>query len=336
VTVTPVSVPVLQQSLSQDETLVEYYAAGGVLSAFVLSRDRIDAVRLEWNDLPVTVQEFRRALEDPGSERCLELAKQLFVQLVRPLEPFLQTPHLVIVPHGLLHYLPFGALHDDTQYLVDRYSLRYLPSASVTGYLKPPAALAAARVMVIANPTREERTPLVHAEHEAGMVAKVFPDATVLLRHDATETAFKDQGRRFNCLHLATHGVFNAASPLASGLLLAKDADNDGLLTVEELYSLTLDADLVTLSACETGLSKISNGDDLVGLARGFLYAGARSIIASLWSVDDEATAHLMSAFYANLASMNRRDALRAAQRATRQRYPHPFYWAAFQLTGGA
>ena len=122
--------------------------------------------------------------------------------------------------------------------------------------------------------------------------------------------------RGFKYLHIASHGTFNADSPLTSALLLAKDSTNDGTLTVGELYSMRLNADLVTLSACETGLGKIANGDDVVGLTRGFLYAGSRSIVASLWKVDDEATAYLMTRFYSALKSTSKREAL--ATRADR------------------
>jgi CHAT domain-containing protein len=97
-----------------------------------------------------------------------------------------------------------------------------------------------------------------------------------------------------------------------------------------------IDADLVTLSACETGLGKITNGDDIVGLTRGFLYAGSNSIVASLWKVDDLATSHLMTEFYSTLKKTNKREALRRAQLDTKKKYPHPYYWASFQLTGNA
>lgn len=334
VTVTTVSLPDLQARLSSDETLVEYYAAGEALYAFVLTREGISAVQLPITHLRERVQEFRNAVEDLRSERYQAIAQDLYQQLMKPVEGLVSTPHLILVPHGVLHYLPFGALYDGTRYLFERYHLRYLPSATLMAYLEPSAARPAARAMVIANPELGDRKPLGYAEQEARAVAKAFPESTVLLRHEATETVFKRAGGQFPYLHLATHGVFASEDPLRSGLLLAKDADNDGLLSVEELYSLRLDADLVTLSACETGLGRISNGDELVGLARGFLYAGSRAIVASLWSVDDEATSYLMSEFYAHLAKANTRDALREAQMQTRKRYPHPFYWAAFQLTG--
>lgn len=130
------------------------------------------------------------------------------------------------------------------------------------------------------------------------------------------------------------HGTFDAEKPLSSGLLLVGDSENDGRLTVGELYDLNLTADLVTLSACETALGRIANGDDVVGFTRGFLYAGADSIVSSLWQVDDAATSVLMQSFYEGLKNSDKRSSLRQAQLTTRKEYQHPYYWAAFQLTG--
>jgi CHAT domain-containing protein len=118
-------------------------------------------------------------------------------------------------------------------------------------------------------------------------------------------------------------------------LLLAKSGTEDGSLTVGDLYNMRLDADLVTLSACETGLGKVQTGDDVLGLTRGFLFAGSSNIVASQWKVDDQATGVLMQHFYANLSQGKpKREALREAQRETRKTFAHPFYWAAFYLTG--
>ena len=145
----------------------------------------------------------------------------------------------------------------------------------------------------------------------------------------------KKIGKHFRCVHFATHGTFNPEKPLQSGLMLASDSKNDGILTVGELYDLNLNADLVTLSACETGLGKVANGDDVVGFTRGFLYAGTNSIVSSLWKVDDKATAILMQQFYTALKNNDKRSALRMAQLKVKNSYnPHPYFWAAFQLTG--
>ena len=114
----------------------------------------------------------------------------------------------------------------------------------------------------------------------------------------------------------------------------AKFQRHDGRVRAGDLYSLNLNADLVTLNACETALSKVSKGDDVVGFTRGFLYAGSRAILSSLWKVDDLAPRDLMVDFYANLSRMPKDEALPRAQFKVREKYPHPFYWAAFQLTG--
>ena len=189
-----------------------------------------------------------------------------------------------------------------------------------------------AAILVFGNPDLgDSRYDLVYAQNEAIAVAGTQPRSKVLLRADATETAFKKYGGDFNFIHFATHGQFNADEPLSSALLLAKDAESDGRLTVDKLYSSKIDVDLVTLSACETGLGRIANGDDIVGLTRGFLYAGSSSIVASLWRVDDLATADLMTQFYTNLKTLDKREALRQAQLQTKKKYDHPFYWASFQ-----
>lgn len=338
VTVNSVPSEEIKALLGADEALVEYYYQDRVLYAFVLTRERIGVLKLDAGKLGEEVRELRRALESAGSEAWLAPAQTLHARLWKPLESMLNVPNIVIVAHGALHYVPFAALRGaDEGFLVDRYSLRFLPSAGVLKYLRPAVANNQAPLIAFGNPDLgDPRLDLRFAEDEAKAVAGIFPASRVLVRKDASETNFKNAAAAFSRIHFATHGKFDAGDPLGSALYLAKDAGNDGALTVGELYSTNLDADLVTLSACETGLGKIANGDDVVGLTRGFLYAGSRSIVASLWSVDDQATAQLMKAFYENLAGMNKVAALRRAQIATRQNFPHPFFWAAFQLTGRA
>ncbi len=338
--VTVMSVPSaeLRSLVGADETLIEYYYQGKDLYAFILERGRLLATHLDATELAAQVQDLRQAIDATESPAWQKLARSLYLRLWQPLEKLVTTKNVIIVPHGALHYLPFSALQDgEGNYLLDRYSLRFLPSASVLKYLGPVAHQKTTQLLALGNPDLgDSRLDLPFAEGEARLVASLYPTSRVLLRKDASESNFKKAGGIFSRIHFAGHGKFQADEPLKSGLYLAKDADNDGVLTVGELYSMRLDADLVTLSACETGLGKIANGDDVVGLVRGFLYAGSRSVVASLWSVDDNATATLMHAFYGNLASMNKREALRQAQTKTRREFPHPFFWAAFQLTGRA
>lgn len=325
----------IQALLREDETLLEFYYHEGDAFAFVLTRNRLTAVKLEGAGLGSDVATFRGRLQAAGTIDHLDHARRLYRRLFSPIEALLAGPHLLVVPHGALHYLPFGALHSGQQHVIDRYGLRYLPSASVLTHLARRPRPAPTRLLAIANPDLgDPRFALRFAEQEARAIARLFSDARVILRKDATESAFRRLAGGFSHLHLAGHAEFDAAEPLTSGLRLAADVDTDGFLTLGEVYSLRLQADLVTLSACETGLGQVQNGDDVVGLTRGFLFAGANSVVASLWKVDDKATAALMTEFYASLQSRNKRDALRAAQLTTRQRFPHPFFWAAFQLTG--
>jgi CHAT domain-containing protein len=336
VTVSSVPLEELQSLLGEDEQLVEYYYQGDDLYAFVLGRSGLQALKLDGAGLANQVGKFRNAIELAGSSLWKAPAKALYERLWKPVEGTLTAKNIVVVGHGALHYLPFAALQDaNGNFLVDRYGLRFLPSAGVLKYLRRPWQGKPDHLLALGNPDLDDpKLDLKYAQDEARALAGLFPDSRLLVRKEATESSFKKAGAAFSRLHFATHGKFEPDDPLSSGLYLTKDADNDGVLTAGELYSMSLDADLVTLSACETGLGKVANGDDVVGLTRGFLYAGSRSIVASLWSVDDQATGALMKAFYTNLAGMNKEQALRQAQIKIREAYPHPFFWAAFELTG--
>jgi CHAT domain-containing protein len=337
VSVTSVSVAEIQRLIPPDETLVEYYYTEKDLYAFVLTSQGLSAIRLESGNLTEEIKAFRQSLDNVSSASYEMLSRQLFNKLIKPVEISLSTRKLIIVPHGALHYLPFYALHDGKDYLIERYSIRMLPSASIINYLQRKKATKVGDILAFGNPDLgDPKYDLVYAQNEAIAVSKTRPRSKVFLRKEATETALIKYGAGFSYIHFATHGEFDADKPLNSALLLAMDTQSDGKLTVDKLYSMKLDADLITLSACETGLSKIANGDDLVGLTRGFLYAGSSSIVASLWKVDDLATAQLMTRFYREMEGTDKREALRTAQLETKKKYPHPYYWASFQLTGNA
>ncbi len=335
VAVSATPVKLIQDRLLPNEMIVEYYFHGKHLYAVTLSASGARIAKMDGDNLEELVRAFRLNLQEQG-EGVTKPAQALYNKLLRPLEAELGNRSLLIVPHGFLHYVPFAALHDGNNYLVQNRVLRYLPSASVLRYLKPSRTESIDSILVLGNPDLgDSRLDLPNAEVEARMIADMLPGNELLVRKKATKAAFKQFAPNFHYLHIASHGQFNSDNAMISRLLLAKDGQEDGSLTVNELYNVHLDADLVTLSACETGLGKVLNGDDLVGLTRGFLYAGSSSVVASLWQVDDEATSELMKRFYTNLKNgMPKRDALRQAQLDTRKEFPHPFFWAAFFLTG--
>lgn len=336
VSVQKVDVAGIASRLATDESLIDYYLAGEVLYAFVMSGSSVRGFILPAQGLEEEVRTFREAIARRDG-RTHELGKKLYNRLLRPAMGAVKGARLTISPHGPLHYLPFAALADGENYLIDRYALRLLPSASTLVYLKSGQSQKIGTLLALGNPDLGKRElDLPNAQIEATAIAAMFPNSRALVRSQATKRAVEELANGFSMLHFATHGRFDARTPLSSGLYLAKGAEADGVLTVSDLYSLRWDVDLVTLSACETGLGEIANGDDVIGLTRGFLYAGARSIVASLWEVDDAATAHLMESFYRALATTDKREALRRAQIATRQQYPQPWYWAAFNVLGRA
>lgn len=336
VSVSSLGVEDVQELLDPNEILLEYfYTSSDRLVAFVVSRNSVDGFVLDGKGLNQAVKNFRTALAAFGDDRWRPHATALYERLIAPLRQQLKSSELVIVAHGALHYIPFYALVSDQGQLIDDFAIRQLPSASVLRFLAKEHR-APENMLILGNPDlNDPQYDLPGAEAEALTISSQWTGAQLLMRKSASETAVKQKAGRFRILHFASHGQFSAERPLKSGLLLAPDSSNDGLLSVDELYGLSLNADMVTLSACETGLGAIANGDDVVGLNRGFLYAGARSIVSSLWQVSDESTKFLMSRFYQELERTDRRSALRLAQLETRKRYPHPLFWAAFQVTGG-
>ena len=336
VSVQQVSIADIAARMAPGEALINYYSSGDDLYGLVLNGTTVKGYKLAGKGLAEEVRAYRDAIErrEPGAAA---LGRPLYDRLIRPLASQLTGNKLTISPNGVLHYLPFDALMDGDQYLLDRFSLRLIPSAGTLAYLRTDHPSKLGKLLALGNPDLGNSAyDLPNAQVEAVNVAALFPDSRALVRAGASKTAIRELGNGFSMLHFATHGKFNSDSPLASGLYLAKGNEADGVLTVGDLYSMRFDTDLVTLSACETGLGKVANGDDVIGLTRGFLYAGARSIVASLWEVDDAATEQLMLSFYRNLAGHDKREALRLAQIETRGNFPQPMYWAAFQIVGRA
>ncbi|MCR8922343.1 CHAT domain-containing protein [Dasania sp. GY-MA-18] len=336
ISVNPTQSSDVQLLLEEGELLLEYYGDSNELFIFAVSKHAISASYVDAKQLSELVAKFRASVQQVNNDDYKLVGKKLYQHLLKPVEELVaEAAAVAIVPHGVLHYLPFDALYTDNQFFIDAKPMRILPSASVLKFLSNKTHLQDS-LLVLGNPDLgDSRYDLAGAEQEAIAIASNKNHANILLRKKATETAVKAHGQQYKYIHLASHGLFDERAPLNSRLLLAKDAANDGSLTVSEIYNLKLDADLVTLSACETALGKVASGDDVLGFSRGFLYAGASSIVSSLWKVDDEATSFLMQRFYKNLASLDKRTALTQAQLALKQHYPHPYYWAAFQLTGG-
>jgi CHAT domain-containing protein len=268
---------------------------------------------------------------------------------------------LVIVPHGILHYLPFEALVDDSgRYLVERHPMTYASSVSSLAFLRERAgrSVRGATLLAVGGPVSagdrdDERAspiewvgllkPLPYTTRELRIISSLFgPNGRLLHGEAATEEAVQAAAvRGVGVVHFATHALVDETRPERSGLALSyRRGGSDGILQMREIYRLDLDATLVTLSACQTALGRDVTGEGLVGLSRAFFYAGANAVAASLWNVSDASTADLMSDFYGNLRTGLPIDqALAEAKRAVAAgggARRHPYYWAPFVVTGSA
>lgn len=343
----PVTYESLRPQLDTKDALVEYVVDRDALIIFVITRHALHArtIALRKTDLVSQVELLRDLIRHPEDERWAKPAVSLAETLIAPLSGMGVTRdvrQLYVVAHGVLNYLPFAVLSDGAQPLMEHLAIAYLPSAAMIVDAKRRDS--SVDSMLVVAPSRSR---LKHAPEEASAVDALFrPNSLLLAGGDATETRFRAMAGRYRNLHLATHGYFNKQNPLLSGIELEPDADQDGLLAVHEIMGLKLDADLVALSACQTGLgagffSDVPAGDDFVGLTRAFIYAGSAAVLATLWEVDDRSTSVLMKAFYQRLGAnggQTKPAALAYAQQKIRSnpKYRHPYYWAAFVLVGAS
>ncbi len=218
------------------------------------------------------------------------------------------------------------ALHDGENYLIDQFSISYSPSASIFAMCQssPAHTTGEALIMGIAD----AQAPSILDEVTA--LKNILPDAQLFVGEQATQAVLEEHGPRSRIVHIATHGYFRQDNPMFSSIRLG-----DSYLSLYDLYHLKLPVELVVLSCCATGLNVIKPGDEQIGLVRGLLQAGAKSMVLSLWDVHDASTKEFMVTFYKEMqpgGSIS--PALRSAMLQLRQKYPHPYYWAPFLLIG--
>jgi CHAT domain-containing protein/tetratricopeptide (TPR) repeat protein len=337
VTIDVASLPEIQKLLSADMTLVEYYVNIDRTYIFIITANSLKTVSVQvyWKDLYEVIDNFRifASLDDPYPDSL----KKLYGWLVEPIKPYLSTKVIGIIPHGNLHHLPFAAITDGKQYFGEQYTLFALPSASALRFIHTRPTPTASNVLVLGNPKNDfGLPPLQNAEKEANAIANMY-GSRALIGTQATKSALFSQANLSDIIHLAAHGEYNAKNPLFSTLYLAKESGGGGRLDAYEIYGLNLKLknSLVVLSACQTQMGEVTYGDEIYGFVRAFLYSGASTVVASLWRVDDAATSLLMERFYTHLRQGSSKAlALRQAQADVRAKYPNPYYWAAFVLTG--
>jgi CHAT domain-containing protein len=217
-------------------------------------------------------------------------------------------------------------LDTDGRFLIDNYTVSYAPSATVFRLCCQKRPAESGNALIMGLPDR--LAPCIADEVRA--VSEILPNPRVFLDADATADQLRAIGPTSRFVHIATHGLFRRDNPMFSSIRLGS-----GPLCVYDLYELRLSADLVTLSGCSTGLNAVVGGDEILGLVRGLLYAGARSVLLTLWDAHDRSTADFMQTFYRRLqGGASKARAAQGAMQQLREQYRHPFYWAPFSLMG--
>lgn len=386
----PVSLTKIQNLLDKHTVILEFAFTEAGLIRLVISQDDItgtyiDSIETEaaksfftnhvrdFRDVIINGEEVNDILEQG------EVLDELLIPAFSSREKNSVT-NLVIIPNGPLSFLPFEALSKSGQYLIEDYHLKYLPSASIYSYIQPPhrttefdlLALAGSGFdsqQSLASPSRSQASfaSLPSTLLEVDSISVNFSNTKILKNEDVTEATLKSHDlSNYRFLHFATHANVDEINPFRSGLLLSKKTEveslfgEDGHLNSREISSLKLNADLVTLSACNTGMGKQVTGEGLIGLQRSFLSAGASSVMVSLWSVFDRSTSVFMSKFYKSMLTHQAEDygiwsqtldwfgmyehpmidyktkAIRDAKLALIDHpyYNHPVHWAPFILIG--
>jgi hypothetical protein len=338
----PSTVPMaaIREALPEGALLVEYFRIEDRFVSALVTRDGLEIHRVagvarvaeQLRLLQFQLSKFRLGADyvaDFG-EVLLEATnahlQELYRELIAPIRERMRGRHVVFVPHDTLHQAPLHALFDGERYLIDSFTVSYAPSATLYALCHGKESRAGGRSLVLGVP--DPQAPLIRDEVQT--VAAVLPRPDLYFGSDATEEILRTKGPSTRLLHLASHGHFRQDSPMFSGIRLG-----DGYLNLYDLYTLKLPAELATLSGCSTGAGVVSAGDEVRGLVRGLIYAGVQSMVLTLWDVHDRSTAEFMAEFYRRFVrDGDKAGALRGAMLDLRQRYPHPYYWAPFTLTG--
>jgi len=349
ISVSPLTVEEIRETLDRETCFLEFFQSEDVLNIFVVSKD---SVNVEQIDFPLaTAQEKLEKLltnlrsettRDVRSHEYIRSVKQpltlFYDQLIRPLLPhLLNCRRLIISPHLLWHYLPFQALFDQEkkEYLCDQYEISYTPSASVLQLCQQKNLLKKESAIIFAR----DNGDLPYVNQEGALLEGAFyPAGKLFSGKEAHLTQLECNHQTSDVIHFACHGYFDQEQPVLSGIDIPPSADEERGTFLFDLFSLNLKSSLVTLSACDSGLSHFTSADELTGLSRGLFYAGAAAALLSLWQVADQSTCKLMEIFYWHYIKQNKSktESLKLAMQTVKAKAQdsHPFYWAPFVVMG--
>ena len=336
-----------------DKALICYTMGTESLYIIALDEEKERFVKIPFGpDETKAINQFYSHLSKPSIKTKSEidtLAKELYKLVLTDTKNLLEHEEIRIIPDGVLHYLPFEALiNQNGDYLLTTHNISYSSSISTLLELKKKKVKNNGDLIAFApsfdsgsnlETNRLGLGPLLYNKKEVDAITAYF-DTDAFTNHEATLNRFNDHASNYKIIHLATHASANDEFPDYSYLAFAETDSVSSTLYIKDLYNRTINADLVTLSACQTGIGTLRKGEGMVSLSKGFYYAGAKSLVKSLWKINDKSTAILMEHFYEELGKGSSKDeALRQAKlkylaSIEDQLLKHPYYWAAFTVSG--
>ena len=362
INVNPPAIQEIQETLDPHTAILEYWVSSESMIIWTVTKENIfsQTVPVTKNDLRRLLGACRNGIAFREEETTNKSLKRLYELLISPVKGNIKEyKNLIIVPHRGLHFLPFQALiTEKNSYLVEDYIITYAPASSIYYYCQQRKTGGGNTFlgMALGDLSLGNHAGLPGTKTEIEVLSQLYPHLVSKYGVACEETFLKEEIDTYDYVHIATHGVFNQHEPVYSYLLLSPSEKDDGRLTVNEIFGLDLRSRFVTLSACETALGELSEGDELVGLSRAFIYAGSGAVLVSLWKVEDNSTAWLMTRFHQYITSgLTPGEALAHAQRdmihknsgppdaklrtgeLPRSNTPNterPFFWAPFVLIG--
>lgn len=337
----------VQKSLNSDELVLSYFFGDKAVYVISITNTEKSIVKIITNNSDIqNILELQKMINNPQTtiSNLAQVSFKIYQKFVAPAVTKSNLKKIVIMPDGILSTIPFEALNianNKIDYLLNHFNVSYINSATLWFQLQKKYKKQKEPLIAFA-PSFNNNSDFSNLPNAAREVAQInqFFNGTVFVENEATLKNFKLYNKNYNIIHLATHAQTDNEIPEYSFLAFAPNEEGDNLIYVNDLYAMNINADMVTLSACKSGLGDLKKGEGLLSLSRAFYYAGAKSLVYTLWDINDSSSSEIMENFYKNLSDgVDKDQALRNAkltflEKHKEDNFKHPYYWSSFIISG--
>jgi len=334
----PMNADEMLHLLDKNTTLFSYYASDRLLYIWAVNKNRVhlERIKIKKENAAGLIASFNDAITAQNRKQVKALSEKIYNIFLKPVISFVAGDRIGFIPHGPLCYLPFAAMSYKGRYLIDGFSIFYLPTAGMLKYMMQKHHSSGVRTLALGNPdTGDKQLEMFQAEMEVNNIKKIIPQSLVFIRAEAVKSKVREMISHYDVVHFAAHGQYAEDAPLNSSLRLAAEGKDDGRLTAGEIFKLQFKGRVIVMSACQTVVSHAATGLEIIGLNSAFLYAGSPAVVATLWNINKKSKIIFMDIFYKKLEKIEKiTDLLRETQLEMIIRGFQPYDWAAFNVTG--